>query len=198
MKKPLLPLLLFLALCTAAKGAINITFLGTPGSSVVQYSLSGSGSFAPFATISPTGFGLNDLSFDAFGSALDDNLFGTAYPAVGSGTLTNTTTGHNTSLLNFSLNDDGGAGLDDILLRFEVPLTMSPGDNYTIFGNGVIDLSLVGASFDDMNVGTGTFATPGIIDAASVTIGIAPIPEPSRVVFACLGVAAMLLRRRRG
>ncbi|NNM30506.1 MAG: hypothetical protein HKO57_13375 [Akkermansiaceae bacterium] len=173
-------------------GAVSLVFSGTPGSSIINYTLSGAGIFS-------AGGLDNMIVVVALSSDPFDPIFNVTqnYGITGTGILTNTTTAQSTSLVNirFDHDDPVGGGQDDLRLDFNSNLAVTNGDAYTISGNGTIDVSPAGATFSDFNLGTGSGIVTGsglVVDGLSLTI----VPEPSGTVLAMLGLVLGLRRRR--
>lgn len=181
------------AVLTPASAGVNVVLSGTSGSSQVNVTITGNAAFAfPFA-FNPNSFQLQDFAFDPFNAS-----FGASPPPAFAitGTATNTTTGASVGVTTIQLDDDsdGGSGsdfLDDVLINFDGNLAFNPGDFLSIDASGSIDLSSIGATFDDLTQGFGFVGVNQTFAGGTLRI----IPAPGAV--ALLAVAGVAAGRRR-
>ena len=185
-------LITFGSLAGGANGAITVIINGSPGSSLVNISVSGSGTWQDSKNDDDVGWGTNwssDFIADTVQSGVGLNLGDGAALSSGQITLINNGSPLNVDSLNFD--SDGTGGGDDFVFLFSPGINVVTGETYSISGSGTFDLSLMeaGASFDDLNPGiyTNNFGlTP-------ITLNI--IPEPTSVFLITLGTLPFLTRR---
>ena len=188
---------LLMALPNLAVADFLMELRGTPNSSIVAFTLEGSGVASGSFTvpINGVGFQIND-DFDPF-PASD---IGTFTITSGSATWANITTGTVSQASQVLLQDSSFLGLSDRfgIASFSENYTLSEGDVFEWQGTGTFDLSQRGLSFEDLipGDGVGVFNLPGLPGALDGRITIVSIPEPSAVVVVA-GCALLLLRRHR-
>lgn len=183
---------LLLCTCSAlrAQDTVDVIFSGTPSSPIVSWVIQGGGTFQS-NTAARQGFVVFAISFDAFDPILDARVF----DITGTGSVVNTTTGDVGIFQSMTIDHDPLVN-DDFNVRFTTFPT-SIGDRYTIDGAGTIDLSIFGATFDDMNVGSGVGTVfVGAEDNWTITITEAePIPVPA-AFWAGIPAFTLLAARR--
>lgn len=200
-------LLLFALFAGKANAAIVLTWSASgPGDTIITVSASGSGVLTSTANAwdDPGAFG-GIVFFNISGNPLNGNLDGDPQFAVISSNLqaTNGTSTITADLI--QLDDDGGTpGTDEMGLRFSSAPSFSVGNTITFSGSATFDVSSVGATFADFNIGTyspsftvrwgSNFAlgefTNGIVIATAV-------PEPSFGILFGLATLGVAFRRRR-
>ncbi|MGP1308661.1 MAG: hypothetical protein ACTS27_00495 [Phycisphaerales bacterium] len=173
-------------------GQINVVLTGTSGSALVDVSITGQAAFAfPFA-FNPNSFQLQDFAFDPF----NERFVGTPPPGFSiTGTATNTTTNASVNVVTIQFDDDSDGTsdtLDDILINFDGNLNFEVGDSVLINASGTIDLSSIGATFDDLTLGSGTVGQNQIFAGGRLTI----VPTPGAAALLALGGLAASRRRR--
>lgn len=182
------------AAAAPASGQVDVLLSGTPGSSLVDVTISGTADFAfPFG-FNPSSVQLQDFGFDPFNAA-----FGASPPpgfAI-TGTATNTTFGASVGVTTIQLDDDsdGGSGsdfLDDVLINFDGNLAFLPGESMLINASGTIDLASIGATFDDLTVGSGSVGVNQTFAGGTLTI----VPTPGAIGLLALGGLGVVRRRR--
>ena len=171
-------LLTILLFAVPADGALLVTFREVPGTSIVEFELSGE------ASPGFSGSALNVHSsafqgFDPFGSALPSE-FGD-YFAITTGTaiIINATTNQSRSISGIALLNLAAG--DRVGFRYSPAesLFFEPDDILTWIGFGTIDLAELGASFDDLVIGSGSAKFSSVPwSEAEVILEIVSAPEP--------------------
>jgi hypothetical protein len=184
-----------LALLTplAARSTLTMTLSGTPGSSIIDLSFSGSsignfsGSYLNF------GWHFVPTTFDPFPAAITGNDYGYCNFIRGNRSLTINGAAH--SFTGIFLQDSSNSpyvGYE----RFG-GLTPSfsayPGDVWEWSGTAQIDLAPKGLTFDDLNPGSVTVMGDHTVLEGRLEI----VPEPSTCVLLTIPLGFLLIRRLR-
>ncbi len=182
-----------------SSAAVSLLITGTPGSSIVNIELSGTGTFTSnIAAANVNGQDFNP--FDPIGAGVSGN-FGFA---SGAATFTIHYDGfditRNVTSISF-IDSTMNTGQDFIGLNIATT-SVSPDQTYTMSGSGTLDLSSLFVSgspmtFDDLNAGIGTAASVTGMSVDSFNVTIQQVPEPSSAGLLGLGAAWGVLRRRR-
>jgi hypothetical protein len=185
-------------LLPSAQATLTMTLSGTPGSSIIEVSFSGSatvGSTVP-VLVSDFGWSFDPSSFDPFPPIINNNGF-------------NFTSG-TAQFIDISQNEDyqidgvwlqGSSnpvspGNDRFGMLDDTAINFTAGDTYDWSGAATIDLSSLGLTFDSLNVGdTGPIVgldppTAGVLEGQLI---VAPAPEPSVHLFLCAVAFSMIL-----
>jgi hypothetical protein len=170
--------------------AVELTLSGTPGSSRIDFFLSGTGTIqSGLQFVSLVDLKLSGISFDVFDSSFSPI---TSFPVTGNATLVNTSTLEAATLDRVFLIDGGPvAGVDEVAFDLSTRVNFVPGQFYSLSGSGTFDVASAG-SFGAFNLGSGT-ATPFGLDFATVSV----IPEPPSASQITIGLMLVLLLRHR-
>ncbi len=95
------------------------------------------------------------------------------------------------------IDDDGGPGLDDIFFPLSASLSTTP-----IAFNASGSSQVNGLSFSDLTIGTYTSPNhPVSVELGGFTLNIrdqqVSVPEPATAALGLMGVAGLMMRRRR-
>jgi hypothetical protein len=181
----------------SAWAILVVDLQGTPGSSIVTISISGSGTWAVSGTtnlVSYAGgwsgdFANSDLAVDTIDPA----------PLL-SGGLTLNNNGTNIALTSVLIDDDGAGGVDDFSLVASSGFLSIAGTAYTFSGAATFSLAQLGnpdlgssVTFDDLSTGifTSTTGSSTLHDAGGISLTISAVPEASPMI--CLSLAAVMV-----
>ena len=188
-----------------AHGEMIMTLTGTPGSSIIHWSVSGSDTAtASFGYGVCAMFGLDVTDgFDPFPSGMSGGDYGRNPLASGGGTVSNLTDGVTEPITGITLQDSDLFGVARFGARYEGTFHYGAGDVFSWQGSGTIDLSSRGVTFDDLTQGTGDART--FLDGRDMGIVgrlvVRQVPEPTSIAFAVSAVFSLafygLHRRRR-
>lgn len=174
-----------------SSAAILVELSGTPSSSTVNYSFSGSGTWQITANRNA---GLHFNSNNSLSNFVDSN-FSTSVDVPLSGTITNTTTGAGIAIVGLRLTDSFN-GDDWSFLLGSGTLSGVLGDNYVVTGSG--SFSLTALTFGNFilgsnvsNVGTGTS------DFGPATLTVVPESAAFGLVSGVCALGWIGARRRR-
>lgn len=165
--------------------AVELTLSGTPGSSLIDFSVSGTGTIqSGLLFVSAVDLKLSRISFDALNSNFSPI---TSFPVTGNATFVNTSTLESATLTRVFLIDGGSVvGVDEVTFDLSARVRVDAGQFYSLSGSGTFDIASAG-SFDAFNLGSGT-ATPFGLDYATVSV----IPEPPRLTIVPGGANVVL------
>ena len=180
-----------------ANAAVHLTLSGTPGSSIVNFELSGTGTF----TESIAAAHVNGVDFSPF-NPLDSGVSTSFNFASGGATFTIHYTGFDIerTVTGLTLIDSASSTQPDFIGLEIASTSVSPSNNYTMSGSGTINLSSSNISgspmtFDDLNTGIGSAASITGMPVDGFNLTIQQIPEPSSL--ALLGLGGLFITRRR-
>lgn len=187
----------FVSLVGEANAAVHLILSGTPGSSIVNFELSGTGTF----TESVAAAHVNGIGFSPF-NPLDSGVSAGFNFASGGATFTIHYTGFDIerTVTGLTLIDSASSTQPDFVGLEITTTSVSPSNNYTMSGSGTIDLSSSFISggpmtFDYLNTGIGSAASITGMRVDGFNLTIQQIPEPSSLVL--LGLGGLLIARRR-
>jgi hypothetical protein len=189
-------ILLSLAASRQAAAQLIMELSGTPGSSIVEFILSGEDvATDSFESVLGIGFDIVD-DFNPFPPAANGSDFGRFVIQTGSASLSNITQDRAVAVSNLFLQDSELFGVDRFGVRAGV-IPIFTGDTISWTGSGTIDLSTKGLTFSDLRVGSGV----GVVDLAGVAVGIDGVlqivPEPAAaLLLSPLGFTWVASRRR--
>jgi len=170
--------------------AVELTLSGTSGSSLIDFSVSGTGTIqSGLLLVSLVDLKLSGISFDALNSNFSPI---TSFPVIGNATFVNTSTLETATLTRVFLIDGGPvAGVDEVIFDLSTRVNFGSGQFYSLSGSGRFDVASAG-SFESFNLGSGT-ATPFGLDYATVSV----IPEPPSASQLTIALALIFLLRHR-
>jgi len=202
MKKIIITTLSSIALVLSAQGALTIDISGSSGSSLVNYTASGSITITEAVVLNSSSTGAAPIG-GTWNTGFDNNL-GDMFQFGNSSQLNLALSTHISFQNNtvefgkieaFDLGTTDTAGGDDFQIDMLGSISypaLTIGDVVSWSGSG--NFSLTSGSY-------GTFFESGSYSASlnggSFDVNIAPVPEPSSIALLGLGGLATLLRRRR-
>jgi len=181
----------------SAYSQMAMTLYGQPGNSIVSFELSGTTQITTFSG-NITGFGGDLSSFNAIELPLGSVDHGVLDLVSGGGVVSNLTQMTAVPITNLYLQDRTatGPGLYDRFGVVTPVYSMSFGDTIGWAGSGMIDLAQFGATFDNLNVGSGT-GPAGLPTPSGITsLTIIAVPEPTTTGLACVGLLLLTRVRR--
>ena len=183
-------------------GAITVDIEGTPGSTLLNITVSGGGTWNGNYSSDRMGWG---GGWD--GDFLDDSvqnepgISGGSQPVEG-GNITINSNGTLFQLIEISFDSDTDSeNGDDFALVFQSAINTTIGTPFTISGSVLFDLESIGPNFtfDDFKVGT--YTAPAPVESSrpttDITLNLVSVPEPSTAMLICGFSVFGLFRRNR-
>jgi hypothetical protein len=194
--------LLAIASFSSAHAALTMTLSGTPGSSIINVSFSGTSTVGRSSGgIVNFGWDFAPTNFNPFPPQITGSDFGRFNFISGSAQFLNLTSHQSSSITGIWLQDSSNSpfpGWERFGMLDSTSISYVAGDVFQWSGSATIDLSAKGLTFDSLHLGS----TGPVYPADPVTSGILQgelviVPEPSvTVLLATAGIVFLMMKRR--